>query len=165
LSKHYKLVRCSHWEKSSKALSFSYISPCNRKSANLRTLINGLICGPSENVTFGGFVICGPSLSVICGHKTSRKFANTYFFPYKIKHIMLDLNKKGLHRRLQGLFRGRFLQYFVESFGFAIFGLANLRNMRICHSRMSLRICGFAIIGLEKKFACQHLTVCLKVRI
>ncbi len=38
-----------------------------------------------------------------------------------------------------------------EIFGFAICGLAHLRNLRICDSGMSPRVCGFAICGLNKK--------------
>jgi hypothetical protein len=37
--------------------------------------------------------------------------------------------------------------------GFAICGLAHLKNWRICYSGMSPRIFGFAICGPLKKFA------------
>jgi hypothetical protein len=43
---------------------------------------------------------------------------------------------------------------FVETGGFAICGLAYLRNFRICDSEMSPWICGFADF---KKFACPPL--------
>jgi hypothetical protein len=38
--------------------------------------------------------------------------------------------------------------------------LAHLRNLSICDSAMSPRICGFSIFGLRKKCACTPLPIC-----
>jgi hypothetical protein len=48
----------------------------------------------------------------------------------------------------------------LKIYGFAICGLAHLRNLRNCDCRMSQKIVIFAIYGLTKKFACPFL-VCI----
>jgi hypothetical protein len=119
---------------------------------------------------------CGPNL--FCDLRTFnfRKSANAYFFSlqkfgiyrtvrkcshskYKIKFV--------LKRELLGLFCERVVQYFVEICGFAICGLnhenlricrlAHRRNLRICDSGMSPKICRFVIRGLLEKGLLGHL--------
>jgi hypothetical protein len=87
----------------------------------------------------------------MCGLKTS---AYIFFLQNTKNHF-----KRATFRTV---LRQRVLQYFLEicgfaiwgwnmkKFGFAICGLAHLRNLRICGSGMSLRMGGFAICEQKK---------------
>ncbi len=67
--------------------------------------------------------------------------------------------KKSFIKRLLGRYWERAVQYFVEKlfFVYAICGKAHLTNLRIYDCGIGPRICGFAICGLWKKFACPPL--------
>ncbi len=100
------------------------------------------------------------------------KSANTYF-SLQMLHISSDssTNKKSFKRALLRLAWDRVVQHFVEICGFGICGLitkicgialyrlAHIKNLRIFNGGMSPKIRGFAICGLQKKFACPPLII------
>ncbi len=156
------------------------ISSANLHISGLKFLDSRSVCKCGNS----GFAICDHIFLAICefaiifcGFKTSTNPQKLNFSPDKYKltwHFVVYVGEKQVleanqcgsgSKTLPCNFSDlRFADWYTKEIcGFCDLRTGTLRNFRICDCGMSPRICGFAICGLTKKFACPPLVFTLTI--